>query len=151
MRRKGTRVVATDHEARTDVAIRFENAVRAVLQRGDVASRWAVANLIGEMGVSSRSINARSLFVKDHLATLVPDLISLAETRDDPRLQEAAARALAKVHPDAKDVEKLAAALAPLLKSDRLATRQATAGALSGIIQTVAQSERTLRPPKRCS
>lgn len=138
-------LAAIDRELRTRVATRFENAVRAVLQRGDVANRWAVANLVGELAVMARGLETKAFFVKNHLASLVPDLIALARTQDDLRLPEAAARALGKIHPHLKDVDSVAATLAGLLKAERSGTRRAAAEALGSLMTIVSQNEKKMR------
>ena len=126
---------------RTLVAIRFEKAVRAWLERGDVAGRAAVADLVGEMAVTARGIGSRSDFPLKRLALLVPDLEVLAQAKE-ARLQEAAARTLGKIQPDRKDVKNDAGRLGSLLKADGATTRRVAAEALVNLIRIEAQTKR---------
>ena len=137
-------VRTVDREVRTLVAVRFEKAVRAWLERGDVAGRAAVADLVGEMAVTARGIGSRSDFALKRLALLVPDLLVLAQAKE-ARLQEAAARALGKIQPDHKDVKNDAGRLGSLLKADGAATRRVAAEALVNLIRIEAQTERRTR------
>jgi HEAT repeat protein len=127
-------VARIDRTSRTAFEERLQDALRAVLDKGQPLRKQAAAALIGEMGISVRATGSRSGVMRN----LAPDLIKRFED-EDGAVREAAARALGLVNPEPKEA---AAALGKLLGHKDPATRRAAAEGLAGLTRTTTHMTR---------
>jgi HEAT repeat protein len=121
------KLAAVHKAARADLARRFAQAVRAVLQTGDPTSRRAVADMIADIGATARGIDTRAGLMRE----FAPDLAA-ALKQPDPAVRQAAARALGQINPDPAVAVP---ALSGLLSTGSVADRTAAAAALGNLVR----------------
>jgi hypothetical protein len=137
------RVRVADRTVREAIARQFDAAVKEIFDHGDTASKIAVAQMIGEMAVATRTLGIKTTFLRGQLINLLPGLIALTQA-PDPRLREAAAQALGKIQPE--DSKPLFAALGRMLTKDDVPRRRAAAEALVNQARLVTQTEKKSQP-----
>src|SRR5205085_8519222 len=103
------KLAAVDQANRALAATRFGEGVRAILRQGDPHSRFAILNMLADMGSSVRGAEGHTSLARE----IGPDLAQLV-VRGQPGERAAAAQALGLVNPDA---EIAVPALATLLTS----------------------------------
>lgn len=124
-------IAASDRAGRSAVSKRFGDALRGVLQKGDITARLAAVNVLAEMGPKVRGVRTRAAFTRE----FAPDLARLMQ-QEDRRLREAAARALGLILPEpAMACQALGARLAAAEVSER----QAAAEGLVNLLRTAHQ------------
>jgi hypothetical protein len=120
--------IANMHKtARAEVAKRFGQIVRGVLQSGDPTSRRAVADMIADIGVTAKGIDSKAGLMRD----FAPDMAA-ALKQPDPAVRQAAARALGLINPDPAVAVP---ALEGLLSNGSTADRLAAAEALGNLVR----------------
>jgi HEAT repeat protein len=124
-------VADVDREARTRVATRLQQALRATMEKGDATGRLAAATMIGEMGTTIRG-GGRSGFAR----SFTQDLAKLLKD-ENPRVVAAAARALSNINPDPKVATS---ALLSLFESKDVSLRRAAAAGLGNLVRKATAS-----------
>jgi HEAT repeat protein len=124
---------AVDQEARANIGKRLADLVKGVVESGDSQNQMALADLIGEIGTGIRGLPLDDK--SGYARTLAPSLMVLMQ-KDDPRVRQAAARALPKIFPDPAPS---AAALAQMLQSRDVNDRRAASEALTDMVRTFLQ------------
>lgn len=120
-------IAKVDRELRGRVIDRLAKGLRAVMQKGDPASQQAAAEMLADIGVGVRGNLPKTGAAQE----LAPDLVRLTKS-PVPKVRMAAARALGKIHGDAKPA---ATALGEMLKADEPALRKAAAEALDAMVE----------------
>jgi HEAT repeat protein len=115
-------LAAVDRRQRAALLQQFEQEVRDVFTRGDPLSQAAVADLLAELGGGDPALGR----------AFGPELARLLR-HPDPRVREAAARALGKVSPE---TEVAVPELVELLGAASVADRVAAASALAQLLPT---------------
>jgi HEAT repeat protein len=124
-------IAAVDQPLRSAVARRFAQAVRGVLERGDSTGQLAVLHVLAEMGPRVRDVGARTAFTRGFSAD-----VARMTRHEDPRVREAAARALGWMLPGP---EEACPALAVLLRAKDASERLAAADGLLNLLRVTAQ------------
>ena len=119
-----------DRKARARVATRLQEALRAIMQRGDVTARLAAVSMIGDMGISIRGLDGEGGFAR----TFAPDLAKLMK-EENSTVAAAAAHAISEINPEP---QVATAALLDLFESKSVVLRRAAASGLSNLVQRVA-------------
>jgi HEAT repeat protein len=125
-----------DQTMRTEVGNRFRKGVERVIQLGSPAAKIAVADMLAEMGASTRSLDPADQ--GGFTRTFEPELARLLKD-NDARVEAAAARALGKINADPKAAVR---DLKGPLQSNDVSLRRAAAQGLLDLVQTVAQLNR---------
>jgi hypothetical protein len=128
------RIAAVDSSVRLELAHRFEQNLREILQRGDTHSRLAAALLLTEVAASIRTTPIGAWTLRD----LGPQLADLVRGHD-PALQEAASQALALIAPDAAVAVP---ALGTLFEARDPVLRRAAARGLATLVSSVSDTLR---------
>lgn len=132
-------VAIVDRGAWRTLAARFEEGIRESLQSEVFSRRIGAVVLLGETGEQAVSVGRRT----DLVMSFAPDLVRFMKEAD-PRLVEASARALGRIHPDP---EVALPALKRLLETDDAGQRLAAAEGLLALMNGAA----TLARKGRCS
>jgi HEAT repeat protein len=130
-------VAGVDQVVRKQVADRFTDGIRKVLQQGDQTSQLAAITLIGQMGTNVRDLEEVSGFAR----RFGPDLARLVEGRN-LTLAAAAARALGAIHPDAKVAAQALNLAAGHFADATPDEKKAAAEGLLGLMRGVSQLAR---------
>lgn len=125
-------VAAVDRCHRFALGRQFQQVVRDRLEHGDPLSQMVVADHLAALGVTLRADGAGAGLGR----TLGPDLVRMIRSQGDPRVCQAAIRALGFINPD-PDVAL--PALNDLLGAADASLRLAAAEALVNLVQVVAQ------------
>jgi HEAT repeat protein len=134
-----------DQQIWNRLADRFAVELKKALASDDPLRQLAAANLLAEMATAVQSSPLESALVQGRLSSFGKPLADLIGQGADPRVREAAIRALGRVNPDSKVA---APALERVLfgtPESSLADRRAAAEALANLIRGVAQSEKGTR------
>jgi HEAT repeat protein len=123
-------IAEIDRQQRLILVQRLQQVVRAALAQQAPATQVTVCDMLADLGVRTRGVGTQHALARD----FGPDLAQLV-AQGDPRLREAAARALAKI--DA-DPALAVPALAGLLGAEDPRLRVAAAEGLSDLIKTAA-------------
>jgi HEAT repeat protein len=119
-------VAIVDRGVWRSLEARFEEGIRELLRGDDVARKIGAVALLGETGEQAVALSRRT----DLLRGFAPDLVRFMK-QADPRLVEASARALGRIHPD-PDVAL--PALKQLLECDDAGQRLAAAEGLLALM-----------------
>jgi HEAT repeat protein len=130
------RLQAIDQAKRALVGERFQKGVHAVVEKGEVISRLAAAQLLGEMGINVRAVDPKDF--TGFTRSLTPQLVTLTHDKDGA-VRAAAARALGKINADPKVA---VAALKEMLESDGTPQRRAASEGLLDLVRTMGQLQR---------
>lgn len=116
-------------EIRTQVAKRYEKAIRAALKEDNQDVQLAAVHFLGEAGL-------RWAASRDHVGlnrVFTPDLVRLVN-EGKPEIQTAAARALGQINPP---VDKAVPSLASLLEAKEVAPRRAAAAGFRNLVNSI--------------
>lgn len=133
-----------DLDIRRGLLERFKRGVREIVERGDSTSRAALATLVGEFSANARSgltLSPNSL-VELSFTDFARGLREVVRRDSDPRVREAAARALGKVR---AAPEETGPALETILRdrSSPVIVRRTAAEALASLVTPTSQAERS--------
>jgi HEAT repeat protein len=120
--------IARKHRA--DLAERFQQEARRVLQKGSPLQRQAALVLLAEMDPQVPSATGKGGLTR----AVAPDVETLIEREKDADLRAAAARALGKLNPEPA---RAAQVLKDLLRARTPVERRAAAEGLLGLVETL--------------
>jgi len=137
-------VAAVDGPVRAKLVTRFTEWLTGILDKTgpeNNGAKLAAVTMLGEMGINVRGTGEKKMPLA---ARLTPSLVRLLND-PDPRLRQAAARALGKILPgeskgdkaEGWDPEPVTAALGKLLQSKNAADREAAADGLATMLRTL--------------
>lgn len=129
------KVARVDQPLRAAVEERFQKGIHAVVKKGDAVGQLAVANMLGDMGVTVRGTGENK---GGAARPLTADLVELLQS-GNPAVREAAAKALGQIN---AEPTLAAPALGKVLAGDQLPQRRAAAIGLAGLVQVATQIQK---------